>query len=119
MMKRGFLQAVFARHAARKQMKIRDNYPALSNLIGAYLNQDYSIYADTIEGVIDCFLSDSNHAEKVALRHDIARFLQNERNGYDASFAGAYSFDFDPKLWGLTTETFLRQLDAQVAAALH
>lgn len=100
-------------------MQARDNYPALGNLIGAYLNQDYSIYADTVEGVIDCFLNDSNRAEKVALREDIARFLRNERRDLDATFARMYGFDFDPQLWGLTAETFLRQLDAQLAAALN
>lgn len=100
-------------------MKVRNHYPALGNLMGAYLNQDYDMYADTVEGVIDCFLKDSNRAEKVTLREDIARFLRDERGDLDAAFAKAYGFEFDPKLWGLTAETFLRQLDVQVAAALN
>lgn len=99
-------------------MNTSDRYPQLSNLIGAYLNQDYSIYADTLEGVIDCFLTDSRRDEQVALRTEIARFLRDEQAALADTFMRAYGMDFDPALWGLTTETFLRQLDAQVASKL-
>lgn len=89
-------------------------YPHLDVLIKAYLNQDYSYYADTLEGVIDAYKDDAAPEQIQGLRADIARFLADHPDTLDAAFEAAYGFDFGPELWGLTAESFLRKLDRQL-----
>jgi hypothetical protein len=92
-------------------------YPQLDTLIKGYLNQDYAYYADTIEGVVDAYLKqvDPKYAQRV--RVDVARFLHDHQGKLDDAFEAAYGFDFGPELWGLTAETFLKQLDRQLQGA--
>ena len=92
-------------------------YPHLDTLIRGYLNQDYAHYADTIEGVVDAYLKqvERRYAERV--RIDIARFLHDHQGRLDEAFEAAYGFDISPGLWGLTAESFLKNLDRQLQGA--
>lgn len=92
-------------------------YPHLDTLIKAYLNQDYSYYADTLEGVIEAYKDDAAPEQIQGLRADVARFLADHPATLDAAFEAAYGFDFGPELWGLTTEGFLKKLDGQLQGA--
>jgi len=92
-------------------------YAHLDNLIEAYLNQDYAYYADTVEGVIDAFMKDASSEQVQLVRVDIANFLRDHESTLDQAFQTSYGFDFNPKTWGLTAETFLKNLDRQLAAA--
>jgi hypothetical protein len=92
-------------------------YPYLDTLIKGYLNQDYSYYADTLEGVIEAYKSDEGAEQVQGLRADIARFLADHPTTLEAAFEAAYGFDFGPELWGLTTEGFLKKLDRQLQGA--
>lgn len=89
-------------------------YPELDNLIGAYLNQDYSYYADTLEGVIEAFKEDATAEQVQLVRADIAHFLRDHSHDLEQAFEAAFCRDFDPKLWGLTAESFLKNLDRQL-----
>jgi hypothetical protein len=89
-------------------------YPHLDTLIKGYLNQDYAYYAETIEGVVDAYLKQVEPKYAQRVRVDIARFLHDHQGKLDEAFEAAYGFDFSPELWGLTAETFLKQLDRQL-----
>jgi hypothetical protein len=86
----------------------------LDTLIKGYLNQDYAYYADTIEGVVEAYLKQVEPKYAQRVRVDIARFLHDHQGKLDEAFEAAYGFDFNPELWGLTAETFLKQLDRQL-----
>ena len=91
------------------------NYPHLENMIGAYLNQDYSYHASTLEGVIDACKGGENADYVRGLRADIARFLHDHQDAtLEQRFEVAFGANFDPKLWGLTAESFLKKLDSQL-----
>lgn len=89
-------------------------YPHLENLIGAYLHQDYAHYADTIEGVIDAYKEDATAEQGQRVRVDIANFLQDHQGMLDQAFDAVFDVDFNPRLWDLTVETFLKNLDRQL-----
>jgi hypothetical protein len=91
---------------------IQNDYPALSDLFGAYLNQDYDLTAATLEGVLRHFVAVSPDETVVALRADATRFLQEDVARLDAEFERRYGFDFDPQLWGHTAKSFLEWLVA-------
>ena len=92
-------------------------FPELSDLIGGYLHQDYDIFADTLEGVVDYYLKDGTTLSNNALRYEIAYFLETYIANLDATFASLYGLDFDPNLWDYTTEEFLQWLDKKVVDA--
>lgn len=89
-------------------------YAHLDTLIKGYLNQDYAYYADTIEGVVDAYRRDASAEHVQGLRTDIANFLRDHQGTLDQAFEAAYGFDFGPELWGLTAESFLKNLDRQL-----
>jgi hypothetical protein len=90
-------------------------YPHLDNLIGGYLNQDYAYYADTLEGVIDAYIAEEGPEQVQRVRGDIARFLHDHQGAaLEQEFEAAFCVDFDPKLFGLTAEAFLKKLDLQL-----
>jgi hypothetical protein len=90
-------------------------YPHLDNLIGGYLNQDYRYYADTLEGVIDAYIAEEGAEQVLRVRGDIARFLRDHQGPtLEQEFEASFCADFDPRLFGLTGEGFLKKLDRQL-----
>ena len=85
-------------------------YPEFDQLFGAYLNQDYDLWGDTLDAVVGCYVRDSNPADLQALLRDIDRFEHAHPHDLDAAFLAAHGFDFDPSLWGLTTAAFFTTL---------
>jgi hypothetical protein len=86
-------------------------YPSLGTLIQAYLSQDFEHDAETAEGVVDVYRKQATADHVARLRADIAAFLAQERSALDEAFDVAFGFDFDPRAWGMTAESFLRMLD--------
>ena len=92
------------------------NHPQLANFFGAYLNQDYSIHADTLEGVIDAFRHDATDEQRQALREDIASFRHLHAHDLEQAFAESFGADFEPALWDLSAAAFLDLLDRRLAS---
>jgi tRNA U34 5-methylaminomethyl-2-thiouridine-forming methyltransferase MnmC len=86
-------------------------YQHLDNLIGAYFNQDYSIRADSIEGLIHAYRTDATAMQRKLVLTDIAAFVADHPTGLDTAFDSAFGSDFDPRLWQHTALTFLTALD--------
>ena len=86
-------------------------YPVLSNVVIVFFGQDYDLFGDSLEKLMNCAINDSSPEELTRLRDDIARFFENHKEDLDAAFDKAFEFDFDPKLWDTTADSFLRQLD--------
>lgn len=91
-------------------------YPRLSSVIKIYFGQDYDLFGDSLEKLMNCAVDDSSPEEIRQLRDDIVHFFENHKDDLDAVFDKAYEFDFDPKLWDTTTNSFLRQLDHLASA---
>jgi hypothetical protein len=87
-----------------------NEFPGLSHFFGAYMNQDYDLTADSLEGVLACYVQENPDAVVAGLRADAARFLQEKAANLDGEFREQYGFDFDPASWGYTTKSFLEWL---------
>ena len=85
-------------------------YPYLSNLIGAYLNQDYEYFGATVEAVVAAYCENSTQADVEGLRADVAAFTAEHGGDFDGAFGARYGFDFDPRLWDLDATTFLQKV---------
>ena len=81
-------------------------------MFGAYLNQDYELSGATLEEVIQSYKDDSGPEELNQLLSEIDRFRAAHVDGLDEAFLGLYGFDFDPRLWGHDTSSFLSLLAA-------
>lgn len=95
-----------------RSRSVQGDYPALSDLFGAYLNQDYDLTANTLQGVLSHFVEVSPDEAVVTLRADATRFLQQNAAHLADEFDRRYGFDFDPELWGHTAKSFLQWLVA-------
>lgn len=86
------------------------NYPQLDQLFGAYLNQDFSYWGNTIAEVVRCYKRDHPREDHLEMLAEIEQFEQTHREDMDAAFESAYGFDFCPRLWGHTAASFLTEL---------
>jgi hypothetical protein len=71
----------------------QDQFPNLSQLLGAYLNQDFDICGPNLEDAVRAFVDDASSEVITAARADIARFLETKANDLDAEL-GRLSWDY-------------------------
>ena len=81
-------------------------YQYLDHLMAAYLNQDYDLSGETPEQVVQCYLANEGEKHVRGLMEDCFRFKEHNTD-IESKFEELYSFDFNPKLWGITAECFL------------
>jgi hypothetical protein len=85
-------------------------FPELDHLFGAYFNQDFDIWGDTIEEIAGAYKTSTGLEQRTALQDEIETLITEHPNDLESVFAARYGFDFDPKPWGYTTLSFLRKL---------
>jgi hypothetical protein len=86
-------------------------YPRMYEIFGAYLNQDFDIWGDTVEEIVSCYKEDSSHAHHKEMIDEINCFINEHPTDLDLAFERNYNNGFNPKLWGyITTASFLDDL---------
>lgn len=96
-------------------MSHTENYPELDQLFGAYFNQDFALWGDTIEEIVAAYNEGTPSPQCEALRNEIDRFIASHSADLDKAFAERYGFDFSPEPWGHTTLSFLREVQRLIA----
>lgn len=92
-------------------------YPSLYQLVGAYLNQDYTINGPELEDSVQAFVEDSTLDDVRAARDDIARFQRDRAGHLDEAMDELVQRDW-ARLPGTTARDYLLWLDRLLAAAL-
>jgi hypothetical protein len=92
-------------------MQKLSNYPELDHLLHGYFNQDYDLWGNTIEEIVDCYKRETAADVHRALRDEITRFIRAHPQDLDAAFLKAYPNEVDPSGWGHTTVSFLVEVD--------
>lgn len=85
-------------------------YPRMYEIFGAYFNQDYDIWGETIEEIVECYKRDSSSEHCRELIGEIDKFICDHPSDLDSAFERDYGDDFDPQLWGHTAISFLEEL---------
>ncbi|KXU90311.1 hypothetical protein CI15_03645 [Paraburkholderia monticola] len=85
-------------------------YYDLGQLIGGYFNEDFDYWGDTIEELVRACASGCTPEMITATVADIDRFKSDHAGDLDAAFEENFGRQFDPTLWGHTTESFLDEL---------
>lgn len=83
----------------------------LDQLLGGYLHQDYDLFGETIEEVMQEYLRRETPKTIQGLIDGCEALLKI--NDTEATFYRLYQDDFDPKLWQLTAVEFLNVITAQ------
>ena len=86
----------------------------LDHLMGAYFNQDYDLYGETIEEVMDSYLSSEGADKAKGLIIDCANFAKDHPD-VEVTFDELYGFDFKPARWGITAQQFLDMIAARAS----
>ncbi|WP_368621023.1 contact-dependent growth inhibition system immunity protein [Paraburkholderia sp. BR13444] len=86
------------------------SYDNLAQLIGVYFNEDSDYWGDTIEALVRACVSRCTPEMINAKVADIDRFKRDHAGNLDAAFEQEFGRQFDPTLWGHTTESFLDEL---------
>lgn len=90
----------------------------LDQLMGAYFNQDYDLFGETIEEVMNEYLKCEGPEHAKGLIADCHHFLQRS-DDIETAFLDLYGFDFDPALWGMTARQFLTVVSAHTSCYLE
>ncbi|MBN3806865.1 hypothetical protein GXB81_28010 [Paraburkholderia sp. Ac-20336] len=86
------------------------SYPNLDILFGGYLNQDYHYHADSIEEIVSIYKNGITPEMRQSAIDEINRLAASCGENLDSAFYEKYGQDFNPKLWGHTTASFLDEL---------
>jgi ABC-type multidrug transport system fused ATPase/permease subunit len=76
-------------------------FPELDRLFGAYFNQDFELWGDTIEEVVAAYKEGASRQRCAALRAEIEIFIEAHPSDLDSVFATRYGLDFDPAPRGI------------------
>ncbi|MBN3804307.1 hypothetical protein GXB81_14785 [Paraburkholderia sp. Ac-20336] len=89
---------------------LSDHYPRMHELFGAYFNQDFDLWGNTIPEIISCYKRDSPRDYHYEMIKEINLFMDEHPVDLDSAFEKNYNNGFYPKLWGHTTASFLNEL---------
>lgn len=90
----------------------------LDHLMGAYFNQDYDLFGETIEEVMSQYLKSEGPEQARGLIRDCNQFI-NEHDDVELEFLELYQFDFNPSRWGITARQFLTMISEQASRYLE
>ncbi|EKM8121679.1 hypothetical protein FR731_03310 [Enterobacter hormaechei] len=93
-------------------------YRYLDHLIATYFNQDYDLFGETIEEVMDEYLKCEGPEYARGVVTDCINFINTSKD-LEMEFLELYKFDFHPELWGITAKQFLTMISAQATRYLE
>ena len=97
---------------------LRDIFPNLTQLFGAYLNQDYTLCGPELFDAVHAFVSDSSAETLNQTRAEIAQFVSINGDdlygGLDRLTYGDYAYDPDMK-----PREYLQWIDGVLAEGLQ
>jgi hypothetical protein len=89
---------------------LSDKYPRLYEIFGAYFNEDFDIWGDSIEEIVACYKRDSQRKCHIEMIREIDCFVEEHSGDLDSAFNREYGRDFNPLLWGYTVASFFDEL---------
>ncbi|MEX3858827.1 contact-dependent growth inhibition system immunity protein [Paraburkholderia sp. BR10923] len=89
---------------------LSDRHPRMYELFGAYFNEDFDLWGNTISEIVSCYKNDSSTEYRKEIIDEINSFMNEHPSDLDSAFERDYGSGFDPNLWGHTTASFLDEL---------
>ncbi|KAB0633354.1 contact-dependent growth inhibition system immunity protein [Burkholderia latens] len=89
--------------------------PHMYEIFGAYFNQDFDIWGNTIDEIVKCYKDDSTASDRSELILEIDQFIAEHPRDLESAFYANYNNGFDPVLWGYNAASFLEELKRLLA----
>jgi hypothetical protein len=84
-------------------------------LLGAYFNQDFDLFGNSIEDLTDLYIFESDGATRRRVLRDIETF----RSKHAGDFEEAYRREFREEIdWGISHEAFLGKVERLIHDSL-
>ncbi|WP_067704980.1 contact-dependent growth inhibition system immunity protein [Erwinia sp. ErVv1] len=95
------------------------SYKNIGTLIRVFFGQDYDLFGETVEEVLDSYLETENQktAEKVCQEAENLLLLNDE--ALTEEFETISQREFYPEPWGETVRTFLEKIKSHLRARLQ
>lgn len=95
------------------------NYKNIGILIRVFFGQDYDLFGETVEEVLDSYLETENQktAEKVCQEAESLLLLNDK--ALTEEFETICQREFDPEPWGKTVRTLLEKIKSYLRARLQ
>jgi len=85
-------------------------YENLYQLICGRFHENFDLFGNTIEELLLSFACECTPEEINVMVAEIDRFKSDHAGNLDAAFEEKFGRQFNPTLWGHTTESFLDEL---------
>lgn len=95
------------------------NYKNIGTLIGVFFGQDYDLFGETPEEVLDSYLETENHKTAVKVCQEAESLLSLNDEALTEEFETISRREFYPEFWGETTRTFLEKIKIYLRARLQ
>ncbi len=90
--------------------KSQSRYPNLWHIIMCYFHEDFDIFGENIKDIIKYHKNSFDKKDLEKDIKDIERFEIDNSDDLDSALEKDFGEQFDPKLWGHTTTSFLAEL---------
>lgn len=82
-------------------------YPDLWQLLGAYFNQDFHLFGNSIEDLLVLYIFESDPAARKRVVQDIDRFRSENARNMEEAYRREFREEID---WGISHDAFLSRI---------
>jgi len=88
---------------------MNSSYRVLGSLVKIYFGQDFHLFGDSFESIMEEYRRSESAETQEALRDEILEFMRSHPD-LDAEFQRRYDYDWDPENFGPTARDFLENV---------
>ena len=85
-------------------------FPHLDHFLNAYMHQDWELFGDSLEDVVQTYASDTSPVEMQQLRDEIVQLLTVEGHRIETSYYALYPNSVMPSGWGMSVADWLTRV---------
>lgn len=94
------------------------SYKHIGTLIRVFFGQDYNLFGDTLEEVLDSYLETENPTTAMKVCQEAENLLSLNDESLTEAFETISQGEFYPEPWGETVRSFLEKLKSYLRARL-
>jgi hypothetical protein len=96
-----------------------NRFPHLDRFLNAYMHQDWRLFGDTLEDVVQSYAIDSSSDDLNRLHSEIIEFLQSEGGNIELDYHRLYPNSVLPSGWDMTANEWLRYVASAAEKVVH
>ena len=98
---------------------MNNNYKNVGTLIRVFFGQDYDLFGETVEEILDSYMAHVNKKTVVNVCREAENLLSLHDKSLTETFATLSQGEFFPEPWGESVRTFLERIKKYLAAGIQ